>query len=718
MTDELTWRHRLRVLGSRLRRDPAVPARAWMRRRWRSLALLAVAVVGVAALDAWLLTCGFEGCPSATEIRRYRPSEGSRVFDRAGRPLGQLTYVRRVNVKLSQVPSHVRRAFLAIEDRRFYEHNGLDWRAVPRAALRNIAAMRVREGFSTITMQVAQNAFTPRLVRERSLRKKLLQLRLARLLERELTKDEILELYLNVIYLGNGTYGVEAASRDLFGKGVAKVGLAEGATLAALPKGPSAYTPRRDPERARQRRNLVLQAMVREGYISQERASATARAPMRVAADEWRPPTGRSAAVDAVRALVDSVLGPGALERGDVMVHTTIDATAQRAAERAVRNQAARIQRESERWYGGNGQTIQGALVALDPRTGDIRAMVGARTPEPRGFNRAVSARRQPGSAFKPFVYAAALAAGYSPASYVDDEPVEVREGGRIWTPANYGGEYQGTVTLRRALMRSSNAATVRVSRSVGEGRVVQAARRNGIASQLPSVPSIALGAAEVTPLELVTAYAPFANGGSRVRPRLVRRIEDSDGVVLWSQEPAPPVPVMDPRDAYQLTSMLRAVVDYGTGRSVREWGVGGAVAGKTGTTNDNTDVWFVGYTPTLVAGVWFGYDKPRPIAGDASGGRLAAPAWAEFYRAGWREPASSRTAWRPPEGMVARTIDAQTGELATEWCEVTQTEYFKPGTEPAEYCRRHLDPPEWQLEGEESLGDRLREAFRRIFRM
>ncbi|HEU4564465.1 MAG TPA: PBP1A family penicillin-binding protein [Gemmatimonadaceae bacterium] len=718
MTDSYTSGNRLARLRERLRPDPAVPARMWMRARWRSLLLLAVAVLGVGVFDVWLATCGFGGCPSAAQIRSFRPSEGSRVYDRAGRSLGQLTYVRRVNVPLSQVPLHVRQAFIAIEDRRFYQHNGLDWRAIPRAALRNVAALGIREGFSTITMQVARNGFTPRLVRhQRSLRKKLLELRLARLIEQNLSKDEILELYLNVIYLGNGTSGVEAASRDLFGTGVSRVSLAEGAVLAALPKGPSAYTPRRDPQRARARRDLVLASMVREGYVSQARAAAAAREPVRVAAEEWRPPQERSAALDAVRAVVDSVLGNGALERGDVRVYTTIDAAAQRAAERAVRNQAARIQRESEAWYGHNGSEVQGALVALDPRTGDIRAMVGSRRPEPRGFNRAVSAHRQPGSAFKPFVYAAALSAGYSPSSYVDDEPVEVRQAGQVWTPENYGGEYGGTVTLRRALMRSANAATVRVSRSIGEGRVVQVARRNGISSPLQAVPSIALGALEVTPLELVAAYAPFANGGSRVTPRVVRRIEDSDGAVLWSQEVAPLRPVMDPRDAYQLTSMLRGVVDFGTGHAVREWGADGPIAGKTGTTNNGADVWFVGYTPSLVAGVWFGYDTPRAITGDASGGRLAAPAWAEFYTRGWREPASSRTAWQPPDGMVARVIDSYTGELATEWCEVTQREWYKPGTEPTTYCRRHREPPPDEFD-DGGIGDRLREAFRKIFRI
>jgi penicillin-binding protein 1A len=304
-----------------------------MRERWRSLSALTLLGLGVALFDSWLLSCGFEGCPSRTEIRAFRPTEGSRVFDRAGRLVGRLSYVKRLNVPLALVPTHVRQAFIATEDRRFYKHNGLDWRGFARATARNIAAMSVREGFSTITMQVARNTFTPQTIGDRSLRRKLLELRLARLIERNLTKEEILELYLNVIYLGNGVYGVEAASRDLFGKSVRQLTLAEGAVLAALPKGPSAYTPRRNPDRSRLRRNLVLSLMVREGFITPARARTAAASPLRIARAEWHPPQVYSAAMDVVRSMVDSVLGSDALEKGDVDVWTTLDLTAQQAAD-------------------------------------------------------------------------------------------------------------------------------------------------------------------------------------------------------------------------------------------------------------------------------------------------------------------------------------------------------------------------------------------------
>lgn len=679
---------------------------------------LALAIAGVSALDVWLGTCGFNGCPTRSEIRAFRPPEGGKIYDRQGRLMGRLTVIRRVNVPIEQIPRHVRQAFLATEDRRFYEHNGLDWRGFVRAGLRNVGALGVREGFSTITMQVARNTFIAQhFVGSRTLRRKLMELRLSRLIEESLTKDQILALYLNVIYLGNGVYGVEAASRDLFGKGIRDVSIAEGAMLAALPKGPSAYTPRNNRRRALGRRNLVLALMQREGYLDEIGAAAARAEPLRIAAKEWRPPQpDDSYALDAVRALVDSVVN--ALKEPeastDYVVYTTLDLEGQRAADRAVRRRAAAIQQEARWWAGRSSGTIEGAMVGLDPRTGDIRALVGGRQYERGSFNRALAAHRQPGSAFKPFVYAAALSVGFTPASPVDDEPVEVEQDGRIWTPANYGGEYMGRVTMRRALMRSSNAAAVRISRAVGEQRVIQVAHRNGIRSPLSPVPAIALGALEVTPLELVTAYAPFANGGLHVQPRLVRRIERPDGSVLWTQEPSR-VPVMDPRDAFQMTSMLRSVVDHGTGTAVRAYGVRTAVAGKTGTTNNGADVWFVGYTKTLVAGFWFGYDTPHSITSDANGGRLAAPAWAEFYQAGWRERTSD-TDWAPPAGMVARVIDAETGMLAGDWCPLTQREWFKPGTEPTEVCNEHYELPEAEpfIIG---LGDRIGRALKKIFR-
>jgi 1A family penicillin-binding protein len=708
-------------------------------RRWkfnirRDVAIkvaLAISILGVIALDVWLATCGYNGCPTARQIQNYRPDEGGRIYDRNGALMGRLAIVRRVNVPISRVPEHVKQAFIATEDRRFYKHSGVDWRGFVRSALANVRAGGVRQGFSTITMQAAQNSFVVRQYPNRSLRQKFLELRVAKLMERSLTKDQILEMYLNVIYMGNGVYGVEAASRDLFGESVSKVNVAEGALLAALPKAPSYYTPRRNPSRARIRRNLVLSLMVKEGYLNRSRFNELARTPVRVAKNEWRPDTsGDSYALDAVRAFVDSVLSNRPEDVRDFTVYTTLDKSAQAAADRAVTRRAAAIQAESRSVWNGVRHSIQGAAVAIDPRSGDIRALTGGRRYERGNYNRALKAKRQPGSAFKPFVYATALAAGYSPGSDVRDEPIEVVRGRDVWMPANYGDEYLGLITFRRALMRSSNAAAVRVSQTVGLGRIIENAHRMGIDSEIPNYPAVALGAVDVTPIELVRAYAPFANGGFRVTPRLVKRIESRDGDVLWTGEVAPLQRVISPADAYGVTSMLRAVVDHGTGRPVRDYGAKGMIAGKTGTTNDGNDVWFVGYTPTVVAAFWFGYDDPHAISYDASGGRLASPAWAEFYTRGWKEQPPEGSWQPPPELSEAITIDPTTGWIAGDWCPARKLEYFKPGTGPRTECMEHgpyydepiltEQPDDFgeDLEKEaEKLGRKIRRGIGRIFR-
>jgi penicillin-binding protein 1A len=550
-------------------------------------------------------------------------------------------------------------------------------------------------------------------------------------MEKSLSKDQILQLYLNAIYMGNGVYGIEAASRDLFGKSVGKITLPEAAMLAALPKAPSYYTPRRNPARALARRNLVLGLMVEAGYVSADRLPALRETRLRIARDEWRPDTrGDSYALDAVRAFADSVLiGRDDKDTRDLTIYTTLDINAQRSADRAVARRAAAIQTESSGYWNGERHQIQGAMIALDPRNGDIRALTGGRKYERGNYNRALKAKRQPGSAFKPFVYISALAAGYSPASDVRDEPVEVVQGRNVWTPANYGDDYLGLITFRRALMRSSNAAAVRVSQLVGMRPIIENAHRMGIQSEIPNYPAVALGALDVTPIELVRAYAPFANGGFRVKPRLVKRIESHDGDVLWSGETAPLERVIDPRDAYELTSMLRAVVDYGTGNAVRAWGAKGMIAGKTGTTNNGTDVWFVGYTPTIVAAVWFGYDDPHSISYDASGGRLAAPAWAEFFTQGWKEQPAAN-AWDPPPGVdEAVMIDPTTGWIANDWCPARKLEYFKPGTGPRTECMEHgppYDEPIWVSDDDvgraiekraDDLGKKIGRALGRIFR-
>ncbi|HEV7837797.1 MAG TPA: transglycosylase domain-containing protein, partial [Gemmatimonadaceae bacterium] len=419
------------------------------RRRAILLGVFAITILAVYFTDVWLGTCGFDGCPTPREIQTFQPDQGGRILDRYNRVMGRLETVRRLNVPLSAVPEFVQQAFIATEDRRFYQHGGLDWRGFFRAVLTNLKAGRTREGFSTISMQVARNTFAVRRYPARSLRQKLTELRLSRLIESSLTKQQILELYFNVIYMGNGVYGVEAASRDLFGRSVNQLNLPQAAMLAALPKAPSVYTPRRHPDRALARRNLVLSLMVKEGYVSANRLTGLQAQPLRIARDEFRPKDPNdSFALDAVREFVDSVIRGGTSDIVDLTVRTTLDRNAQIAADRAIRRQAATIQSET-----GRRALVQGAMVAIDPRNGDIRALSGGRQYERGTFNRALLAHRQPGSAFKPFVYAAAMAAGYTPSSEVDDDPIDVIQGRNVWSPANYNDDYSGRITFRRALI-------------------------------------------------------------------------------------------------------------------------------------------------------------------------------------------------------------------------------------------------------------------------
>jgi len=653
----------------------------WLALHGRSIVLWTAASVSLAFITgfSYSVTCGFHGCPSIEDIRAYVPLQGGRVLDRNGDVLGYLEPVRRITVSLDRIPENVRNAFIAVEDRRFTSHHGVDWHAFGRAFFRNATSLGVREGASTLTMQVARSAFIGGdEYSDRSFGRKLIELRLAPRIEAALTKDQILELYLNLIYLGDDTYGVEAASRHYFGKSVDRLTLAEAAMLAGMPRAPSVYDPREHPDRAIERRNLVLSLMAREGFITTATAEKASDQRLRVARVGWTPPIYASYAVEAVRDLVAAEVGNHP-PYAEIIVQTTFDRGAQLAAERAVRDRAAAI--------GGN---VQGAMVALDPATGQVLAMVGGTGPARGSYNRAWLAHRQPGSAFKPFVYAAALESGLTTATMVDDEPVEIVDAGRVWRPANFGDSYSGTITIRDALAHSANAATVRISQEIGIERVVSMARRVGITSPLASVPSLALGSSEVTPIELVTGYAPFANGGWKVEPRFIDSIMVGAKTVYREKSTAP-VPVLDSVTAFLVTSMLRSVVDEGTGYPVRELGVWGPVAGKTGTTNNGADVWFVGYTPSILAGFWFGYDTPRSIARNASGGRLAAPAWAAFYKRGWQDRETGAD-WTVPDGVVEAEIDPESGMLAGYYCPTTRTEYFRSGTEPTEQCQLHED--------------------------
>ncbi|HEX7117777.1 MAG TPA: PBP1A family penicillin-binding protein [Longimicrobiales bacterium] len=676
-------------------------------------------LLAVTAGIGWLLweRCGLRGCPDVERLNGYVPDEASIVVDREGREVAKLYRVHRVVIPLDSLPAYVPLAFVAVEDRRFWEHDGVDWPRVAGAAWANLRARRIVEGFSTITMQLARNVFPERLpLSERTLSRKLAEMRVAKEIEERFTKRQILEMYLNQIYFGGGAWGIEAAAQEYFGKPAAELTLAEAALLAGLIRAPNRLSPRVNPNAALARRGVVLRMMAVQGLIPEVEAEAAAREPLALA----RGTVGREGRapyfVEEVRRVVEERLGEAVYTEG-YTIHTTLDLGVQGIAESELGRQLTAIEAGAYGAYrhavyaadasDGSGRTryLQGAVVVLDARRGDVVALVGGRDFRDSKYNRATQARRQPGSAFKPFVYAAALAAGYPPTHVLSDMPLHrVLSNGTVWSPSNFGGRYAGAVTLRDALVQSRNVATVRLAEEVGLDEVIELARRLGLDGPIPRVPSIAIGAGEVSLLRLVAAYAAFATLGERPEPRFVTRVEDRAGRVVW-RNPPESRRVLDPGVAFLTTDLMRDVVDRGTGTAVRAVGFHGPVAGKTGTTNDATDVWFIGFTPSHVAGVWIGFDRPQRVVPGATGGRLAAPVWGRIMR---RAAPASGAGWTPPPGVETRLVDAW-GNVLPQACApygAVREEYFLAGTVPPATCGPGVYPAWPDSGGPELLGE------------
>ena len=683
----------------------------FLRRRptLREVALIG-AVLGALTLLAWE-RCGIRGCPNAERLVSYQPGGATVLLDRDGRRFADLAPVRREIVSLESLPDHVHQAFVAVEDKRFYQHDGVDWRRFGGALLANVRARGVAEGFSTITMQLARNIFPERLPgAKRTLTRKVLEVRVAREIEDKFEKDEILELYLNHIYFGNGAYGIEAAAEQYFGMSAKSLLHSQAALLAGMIKGPSVYDPRRRPERARERRNLILRLMAEQGVITegQARAAQAARLGVVDARELDRRPEEREAPffAEAVRRELEDRFGEE-IYTSRLRVYTTLDRRVQRIAEEELRRQLRSIENGTYGRFRGDryrasadaeeaADFLQGAIVVLDAARGDVLGLVGGRDPAQSGFDRATRARRQLGSSFKPFVFAVALDEGYAPSQSLADDTFRIElPGGEVWEPQNFFGEFEGKVTLREALVRSKNVPTVRLAEAVGRGAVERLAHRAGVRSEIPNLPSMALGTAGVSPLEAAAAYTAFAQSGTAAEPRLVLRVEDQDERVIWRTAPDRE-DILDPGVAFILTDLLREAVDQGTATAVRNAGYRGPAAGKTGTTNDANDVWFVGYTPDLVASVWIGFDQPRQILPRASGGRLAAPVWGRLMRRIYEERARPDD-WSEPSDVIERRIDPATGLILAEGCRPksgsSRNELFIAGKEPAETCPRGREP-------------------------
>ena len=688
---------------------PRAPDGWWKSPRLLKSCAIAVSSVLLALAGAglWFAVISWRGIPGGEDVRRVNEMDQATIlYDDHDQLAFTLFKEQRFEVPLEEMSPNVVRAVLAIEDQRFYDHRGVDIIRIASAALMDLRQRRAVQGASTITQQLARLSF---LTPEKTFRRKAQEWILARRIERMFTKPQILELYLNKVYFGSGLYGVEAASRGYFNKHASELSLAQGALLAGLAKSPSNYTPLQNPERARLRQRVVLQAMFENGMI--DRATLeSAKAASLTLHDGLRAGAHGEYFKEEVRRELVERFGWQRVYRGGLRVFTTIDMPMQTAAESTVLESLAALDKKRKASADAPGSgPLQAALVALDPATGSVRAMVGGRDFRDSAFNRSTQAHRQPGSAFKPVVYAAALEAGFTPSTIIDhlDEPMSIDQAD--WTPED---EHLTTnsMTMRTALMTSSNRAAARTLQQVGIGPTVQYARRLGL-GDMPGVPSLALGSGEVTLEDLTAAYGAFANDGRVARPQLIRRVEDGDGAVLYSA-PEETSRAMSSTTAYLMATMLADVINQGTGAGARRLGFTLPAGGKTGTTNDFKDAWFVGFTPKLVAGVWVGFDRPRTILPNGFAADVAVPLWASFMKAATR---GDRPAWlATPRGVTTAKTCRMSGRLATDACadvEVTgrdgrverrsmvYTEYFVSGTEPTTFCEIH---------GHRSLWDRL----------
>jgi penicillin-binding protein 1A len=633
--------------------------------------------------------------PSTDDLVSVRPWTRTVLYDVHGVPIKSFYEQDRVIVALDEIPQDLTNAFIATEDRKFRRHWGLNILAIGKAIFEDVVARRIVRGASTITQQLARNLF---LTQEQTITRKIKEAILAIRIERHYTKEEILSMYLNQIYFGDGAYGVEAAARKFFGKPVGELSLAECSLLAGLPRNPSAYSPRTHFDRAKQRQAIVLASMCEMGMATAEEAA-------RAKNDTLDIMQGETAEVGAyfteyIRQRLEDKYGASALYREGLRVYTTLDLTLQEAAERAVETNLRAMEKRlgyaprdttgGVRVTGEGTSTnyIQGALVAIEPETGNIKAMVGGRDFIDSNFNRATQAMRQPGSAFKVFVYTAAIASGLTPADIVMDDPVVVdMPDSTQWRPKNFTETFEGPVTLRHALAKSINIPAIKVADRVGQGTVIHYARKMGITSPLKPYMSIALGSFEVTPLELISAVGVLASSGIRTEPVAITKIESRDGRILERNLPRKSEAVSS-QTAYVMDSMLESVVDEGTAQAIRWRGIKRTLAGKTGTTDEYTDAWFIGFSPDLAACVWVGFDEKRSMGDRETGARVALPIWIDFMTEALAGVPDRP--FREPHGIVRREICNETGLLATSYCPSTRTEVFVSGSEPLRFCDLH----------------------------
>jgi len=675
------------------------------------LAIVTVmAIVGFAAAG-WLTWFSYDlttGLPDRQALRGLGDmSQATTLFDVSDKPVFTIYKEQRIEVPLSKVSQNLIKAVVSVEDQRFFDHSGIDAVRILGSVLKNVQAGRRAEGGSTITQQLARQSF---LTRDKTYRRKLKEVILAANIENLYNKEEILELYLNKVYFGDGLYGVEAASRGYFGRSASDLTVDQAALLAGLIKSPSSYAPTVNLERAVSRRNVVLSTMVSSGAIDEGTAAKAKKAPVKLTnALEITESFGLYFKEQVRRELVEK-FGWQRVYQGGLKVYTTIQPEMQKAAEQLVEDGLAEIEKRRGYKYVPRGKQeipkdgrpdyLQGALYAMDPSTGFVEAMVGGRDFNESRFNRAVQAKRQSGSAFKPFVYATAIEAGYTPATLITnlDAPIATPQGG--WVPEDEHSDAD-SMTLRTALRTSSNRAAVQLLNSVGIKNAVSYSEKLNVGTP-PSVPSLALGASEVTLAQLTAGYGAFASKGVVREPLLIRRVEDGDGKILY-QGVAKSHQAISETTAYLMSSMLADVISSGTAYRARQIGFTLPAAGKTGTTNDYNDAWFVGYTPHLVTGVWVGFDQPKTIISNGYAADVAVPIWASFMK---RATKGDKAEWiDKPANVVMVNVCRMSGKLPCAGCDSVQVvskdgqietksmiygEYFVRGTAPTTTCELH----------------------------
>jgi len=694
-----------------------------------TIAVLAVAMFLVAGWAGWFSYDLIAHVPSKKALKALGDmAQATTILDASDKSAFIIFKEQRIEVPIEKISPNLIKAVISVEDQRFYEHSGVDGVRVAAAMIRNFEEGRRAEGGSTITQQLARQSF---LTRDKTYRRKLQEVILAAYIEKMYHKNDILELYLNKVYFGGGLYGAEAAARGYFGKPASDLSVDEAALLAGLIQSPSSYAPTVNLDRAIARRNVVLQSMVEARAIDQPTADRAKNAPVRLVNRLEIAETSGLYFKEQVRRDLVERFGFERVYQGGLRVYTTLDPALQQAAETLVEKRLAEIEHRPGFKHPARGKAgalkegqlpayVQGALVAMDPATGYVRAMVGGRDFAESRFNRATQAKRQAGSAFKPFVYAAALEAGYSPATVITrlNDPIATPQGG--WVPEDEHSS-AGSMTLRTGLRTSSNRAAVQLLNSVGIQTAVDYAQKLNVGTP-PSVPSLALGAGDVTLMSMTSAYGAFASGGMVRQPILIRRVEDRDGKVLFQAKDKPRRGVSE-ATAFLMSSMLADVINSGTAYRARQSGFVLPAAGKTGTTNSYNDAWFVGFTPHLVTGVWIGFDRPSTIVSGGYAGELAVPLWASFMKiaTGADEP----DWFTKPDNVVAVNVCRVSGKLPNAGCSSVETvdrdgfpvtrsmvytEYFVQGTQPTTLCPVHpgyFTEPVADLSGSDQQGPR-----------